>query len=487
MPYAEALGDFTQHAARLHVPGHKGGACTSPETIAAIGERVLAIDVPNSTYGIDRGPEPTALERSRVLAAEAWGARRTWFLTNGASQGNHIACLALAQTGDEVVVQRNVHSSVIHGLLLSGLRPTFAAPEVDPELGIVHCLTPDALHRALAGTPDAVGAMVISPTYFGAMADVRALTAVAHEHGVPLVVDEAWGAHLAFHESLPEDALSAGADLVVSSTHKILGSLSQSAMLHLGQGAGPWLEERAIDQAKVLVESTSPSSVLLASLDAARHNAAVRGRERLDSALGAVWEARSSLGEITGLRVVDERIVGRPGVHAYDPLRLVLDVRRTGLSGFELARVLCRRSDIHLELATEALIVALFGIGEEAGGYGARLVEGLGEILGRRAEVAAQPASRVASPTWGPLAMSPRQAFFGQRQVVSIDASVNRICAEPVAAYPPGIANLLPGERVTASVLEQLRLTLEHGGYLRGASDPSMRTLCVVDRRRRSR
>ncbi len=487
MPYVEALGHFTHRATRLHVPGHKGGACTSPETISAIGERVLAIDIPTPTYGIDRGSGSTPLEQSRVLAAEAWGARRTWFLTNGASEGNHIGCLALAQTGDEVVVQRNVHSSVIDGLLLSGLQPTFAVPELDAELGIAHCLTPDRLDRALAGTPDAVGAMVVSPSYFGAMADVRGLTAVAHEHGVPLVVDEAWGAHLAFHELLPEDALSAGADLVVSSTHKILGSLSQSAMLHLGQGAGPWLEEGAIERAKALVESTSPSSVLLASLDAARHNAAVRGRASLDSALGAIWAARSALRRTTGVRIVDERIVGQPGVHAYDPLRLVLDVRGTGLSGFELATEFFRRSDIHLELATEALIVALLGIGEEARGYGARLVEGLGEILGGRTEVASQPASYSASPIWGPLAMSPREAFFGRRQVVSIEESINHICAEPIAAYPPGISNLLPGERVTAPVLEQLRVTLEHGGYVRGASDPSLRTLCVVDRRRRAR
>ncbi len=485
MPYAEALGDFTERAAaRLHVPGHKGGACASPETVLAVGERALASDVPASTYGIDRGPEPTALERSRVLAAEAWGAKRTWFLTNGTSQANHIACLALAQTGDEVVVQRNVHSSVIYGLLLSGLRPTFAAPELDPELGVAHCLTPEALDRALTAAPDAAGAMVVSPTYFGAVADVRALAAVAHEHGVPLVVDEAWGAHLVFHESLPEDALSAGADLVMSGIHKILGSLGQSAMLHLGRGAGQWLDERAIDRIKVLVESTSPSSLLLASLDAARHDAAVRGRERLDSTLASVWAARSALRRITGLRVVDESIVGRPGVHAYDPLRLVLDVRGTGFSGFELATELCRRSDIHLELANETLIVAVFGMGEEAGGYGARLVEGLDEILGRRAEVAAQPAIYVVSPTWGPLAMSPPEAFFGQHQVVPIEESINRVCAECVAAYPPGIANLLPGERVTAPVLEQLRLTREHGGYLRGASDPSLRTLCVVERRR---
>ena len=130
-------------------------------------------------------------------------------------------------------MQRNAHSSTIDALVLSGLRPTFAAPELDPELGIAHCLTPETL-AARCGDPDAVGAGVVSPTYFGAVADVAALAGVAHARGVPLIVDEAWGAHLAFHEELPEHALARGADLVISSTHKIVGSLTQSAMLHLG-------------------------------------------------------------------------------------------------------------------------------------------------------------------------------------------------------------------------------------------------------------
>src|SRR5205085_6132576 len=136
-------------------------------------------------------------QRAQELAAEAWGAKRTWFLINGASQGNHVTCMSLAQLGSEFVVQRNVHSSTIDGLVISGLRPTFVAPELDPELGIAHCLTPESLDGALTDTPDAAGAIVVSPTYFGAVADVASLSRVAHDHGVPLVVDEAWGAHLA--------------------------------------------------------------------------------------------------------------------------------------------------------------------------------------------------------------------------------------------------------------------------------------------------
>src|SRR5256712_2791089 len=275
-PYLDALREYaSRDPARLHVPGHKGGLGADPELLRAIGERALSLDIPALTYGIDVGPEPTPFEQAQQLAAQAWGAQRTWFLINGASQGNIAAGLALAHHGEEVVLQRNVHSSTIDSLVLSGLRPTFAPPEVDPELGIAHCLTAHALEQALAATPGAVGAWVVSPTYFGAVADVRALAAVAHGHGMPLIVDEAWGAHLAFHDELPEHALAAGADLVISSTHKIVGSLTQSAMLHLGQPGGAGIDEDAVDRAVTLTESTSPSSLLTGSLDAARRQAAL--------------------------------------------------------------------------------------------------------------------------------------------------------------------------------------------------------------------
>src|SRR3954447_3442457 len=267
--YLDALVEYAaREPARLHVPGHKGGPGADPQLHEALGPAALALDIPSLTWGIDIGPVPTPFEEAQRLAAEAWGARRCWFLINGASQGNLVAGMALAHAGRGVVLQRNAHSSTIDALILSGMRPTFMRPELDPELGIAHCITPGALDAALSETPEAAGACVVSPTYFGAVADVATLAEVAHSHGVPLVVDEAWGAHLAFHERLPAHALSLGADLVVSSTHKIIGSLTQSAMLHLGFGGR--IDENVVDRCVTLVESTSPSSLLTPSLDAPR-------------------------------------------------------------------------------------------------------------------------------------------------------------------------------------------------------------------------
>jgi arginine decarboxylase len=480
-PYLDAIRAYAARSpGRLHVPGHKGGPGADPGLIEAIGLSALALDLPSLVWGIDVGDEPTPFEEAQRLAAEAWNARRTWWLVNGASQGNHAVLLALAQRGDRVVTQRNAHSSTIDALVISGLRPTFVAPELDPELHIAHCMTPAALDRALADTPGAVGATVVSPTYFGAMADVAGLAEVAHRHGVPLVVDEAWGAHLPFHDDLPAHALELGADLVVSSIHKIVGSLTQSAMIHLGHG--DLIDQSVIARSVRLIESTSPNSLLYGSLDAARRNAAVNGRGLLGETLDALRRAREAVREIPGLDVLDERLAGAPGVFAFDPLRLSIDVRGTSVSGFELARLVREQNDIHVELAGDNVLVAVFGMGEDAGSTAERFLGALRQAVDT---VSAQPGARAAAefappPPWGELVMSPRDAFLGPQEVVPTTEAVGRVAAESLAAYPPGIPNVLPGECLTAETLDYIEQTLTHGGSLRGASDRALKTLRVA-------
>jgi lysine decarboxylase len=479
-PYLEAIREYAaRDPARLHVPGHKGGPGADGELAAVIGEAALAHDIPALTWGIDIGRSPTPFEEAQQLAARAWGAGRTWFLTNGASQGNVTAAMTTAHYGREVVVQRNAHSSTIDGLVLSGLRPRFVAPELDEELGIAHCLLPETLDAALAATPAAAAAWIVSPTYFGAAADVRRLVDVAHSHGVPLIVDEAWGAHMTFHEALPEDALAAGADLVISSTHKIVGSLTQSAMLHLG--ADSRLQAEIVDRCVTLTESTSPNSLLLASLDAARRLAVTRGRELIDETLHAVASAREQIRSIPGLDVLDERFVGRAGVYAYDPLRLAVDVRGLDADGYELARELREQADINLELAGQNVLVGVFGMGEDASPLAERFVAALRGAAARHAGEHAGERMRFAPPPpWGELVMTPREAFLGAQEVVPAARAAGRVAAESLATYPPGIPNVLPGERLTGETLAYIERTLQLGGSVRGASDRELRTIRVV-------
>jgi arginine decarboxylase len=478
-PYVDAMLAYSRlETGRFQVPGHKGGLGADPAMRELVGDVGLRNDIPSVTEGVDIGPEPTPFQQAQQLAAEAWGAARSWFLTNGASQGNHAACMALAHLGSQVVVQRNVHSSVVDGLVLSGMRPTFVSPEIDPELGIAHGLTPDSLAAALDATPDAVAAMIVSPTYFGACADVAAMAEVAHSRGVPLVVDEAWGAHLHFHPDLPTAALECGADLVTSSTHKIVGSLTQAAMLHLGQGGR--IDGAIVDRCVSLVETTSPSGLLSGSLDAARRQIYVHGVELVGQAIEAIVETRARIREIPGLDVLDERLVGRPGVTGWDPMRLGIDVRGTGSSAQRLWKTAFHTAGLDLELYSGNVVVAIFGVGESAEVAGERLVAGLSEAVDELVETPGAPDEKLApAPPWGELVLTPREAFLGPQQVIPFDEASGHVAAEGLAAYPPGIPNVLPGERLTAETLDFIRESIAHGGYVRGGSDRELKTLRV--------
>ena len=248
--------------------------------------------------------------------------------------------------------------------MLSGGLPSFVLPEYDEELGITHCVTPETLAAALGATPDARAAFVVSPTYYGMAADIAGLAEVAHEYGVPLVVDQAWGPHFGFHDALPPPALEQGADAMLTSTHKIAGSLTQSAMLHVGLSGR--IDPEGMARALRLLRSTSPSSLLLLSLDGARRQLALHGEQLLHEVLEAIAVARAKLETIEGIRLVDSSWVGRSGIAAYDPMRIVIDVRGTGCTGYEVADALRRSYDVHVELPTQATIVLVVGLADSA-------------------------------------------------------------------------------------------------------------------------
>lgn len=490
-PYADAVARYAAtDRARVYVPGHAADPAAAPALADWLGVEALRRDVPPLLAGIDKGPG-NPLDEALRLAAEAWSAHRTWFLTNGASQANRIAALALGafrDVDDPVVGQRSAHSSFTDGVILAGLAPSFVSPSIDPRLGINHGVSPDALRAALARTPRPKGVYVISPSYFGAVADVAALADVAHAAGAPLVVDAAWGAHFGFHPELPENPLRQGADLVISSTHKLGGSLTQSAMLHLGEG--PFAAELAplVDRAFMLTQSTSASALLLASLDLARETLQT-GRERIGASIDAADRLRAEIRRRGRFAIVSDGFGDFADIVDADPLRVSIDVSRGGLHGHTV-RDRLERDGVSFEIATDSCVVAVLGAGVVPDVD--RIVEALhalppegpvGEASGATAGMAAAiaDASAVALPEPGPLAMLPRDAFFAQGEAVPIEQAIGRVSTDALAAYPPGIPNVLPGEIVTAEVVEFLRrIAAAPGGYVRGAVDPSLATLRVV-------
>lgn len=481
-PYAEALKDHSGRGwLRLNVPGHAAEAESFGPLAETFGPEPLRLDFPPLLEGLDLG-RATPMDEALSLAAEAWGARRTWFLTNGASQGNHIASLVAPALGRTLVVQRSVHSSVIDGLVLSGLKAAFVQPSVDAEQGIAHGVTAEDLALAIAQHPDAAAAYVVSPSYFGAVADIRSLADVAHARGIPLIVDEAWGAHFGFHPLLPANALSQGADLVTSSTHKLAGSLTQSAMLHLGHGPFADVLEPMIDRAFRLVQSTSASALLLASLDLARMTL-VSGRDALGASVEAAGKVRGVIRSLGRFAVVSDDFGQFPDIVAADPLRIAIDTRTGGISGHEARRRLSRDHQIMVEVATDSAVVAVVGAGSAPDTD--RFVEAL-HTLPSPLQGAAVPGAderlRLSLPQPGPSRLTARAAFMSPTCVVSAAEAVGLVSADTLAAYPPGIPNVLPGEVITAETVRFLQLTATApSGHVRGAVDPGVTRLRVVD------
>jgi arginine decarboxylase len=430
---------------------------------------------------VDLGPEPTPFQRAEQLAAEAYGAKRSWFLTNGASQGNHALCLALAPLGAPIVAQRNSHASVIDGLVLSGGLPTWVAPEYEPGLGMAHGITPDSLAKALDKTPNASVAMMVSPTYYGMAADVKGCAEVAHTRGVALVVDQSWGPHFGFHDELPPNSLTQGADAMLTSVHKIAGSLTQSALLHVSDSGR--IDPENVARTLRLMRSTSPSSLLMLSLDGARRQLVLHGEAILDNTIKASRRTADAINEIPGSRVVGDEQIGRPGVAHRDPLRIVIDVRATGATGYEVAAALRSNFDTQVELATQATIVLVLGIDEQPREL-ERFTFDLESVVSRLERPGETEEVTLSSGSFeNEVVVPPRDAFLGAAEHVGVDDSVGRVSAETIAGYPPGIPVLLPGERITAEIIGYLRELRAAGARLHGASDPEFVTICVLSDR----
>ncbi|MFD5617090.1 aminotransferase class I/II-fold pyridoxal phosphate-dependent enzyme [Streptomyces yangpuensis] len=498
-PCAEAV---LRHAGRdwlrLNVPGH--AATPGSDLAGFFGPRITALDFPPLLDGIDLG-QGTPLDRALELAAEAWGARRTWFLTNGASQGNQIASMVAPALGRTLVVQRSVHSSVIDGLVLSGMDAVFVRPSVDPEQGIAHGVTAADVAAALARTPDAAAVYIVSPSYFGAVADVRAIADTAHAAGVPLIVDEAWGSHFGFHPALPARALSSGADLATSSTHKLAGSLTQSAMLHLAEGPFADRLEPLVDRAFRLVQSTSASALLTASLDLARRSLAT-GADATGRCVEAAERVRGAVRALGRFTVVSDGFHAFPDIVGADPLRIAIDTRAGGITGHEARRRLFRDHRVMVEVATGAAIVAVVGAGSVPDTD--RFVEALHALPspltgptgtsdgdgdgGTEAHTDANAdvgvdvdVDELRLPDPGATKLTAREAFLSPARVVAAEDAVGRISADTLAAYPPGIPNVLPGEVITAEVVRFLQRTAAApNGHVRGAIDRGVTRLRVV-------
>ena len=443
------------------------------------GAAVFGWDLPELP-GLDNLQAPDGIiEQAQILAAELFGAQQTWFLVNGSTTGVMAAILATCGEGEKIILPRNMHSSAIAGIIHAGAVPIFINPAYDRELDIAHSITPDSVKLALAQHPDAKAVMVVYPTYYGACGDLEAIAEIVHGYQIPLLVDEAHGAHFGFHPDLPPAALTIGADLTVQSTHKLLGSLTQSAMLHINSGL---IDVEAVSRSLRLLQSTSPSYLLLASLDAARQQMALNGENSMAETIELAQIARVEIDRIAGLSVVklDRNI---PGCKYLDPTRLTVTVTGLNLTGFAADDILTSEFGIVAELPSMRHLTFIISLGNRRTDID-RLIWGLTQLATKYAEVT--------SPNLGfidlqdraltKMVLTPRQANRSPQVSVSINQAIGRISAESICPYPPGIPVLIPGEIITADALSYLQQILDLGGELVGCSDPTLANIRVVNR-----
>jgi lysine decarboxylase len=472
----------------FHTPGHKAGRFAAPEISELVGKSGLALDLPAMTATDNTFHATGCIRDAQWLAAELFDAGETFFLTSGSTLGVAAALLAAVPHGRSVALPRNVHRSVVAGLVLSGALPRFISHEVLPDCGALG-VAPTALAVALDTDPRPAAVLLTRPSYYGLARELDDVATVCRERRVPLIVDEAHGAHLRFlPPGQPQSALDAGADIVVQSTHKTLGSLVGSAMLHVGRQS--LIEPARVQEALNYLQTTSPSFLLLASLDVTRRWLWEHGRELFAAAVDATKALESEIDSIHGMQVFRPEHDARLAGHGRDPLRLVVNVSSTGWSGYEVERFLRTEFQVEDEMADWFNVVYVMSPREDQGAC-ARLVAGLREVSrqgsnssGRgakeRSTLLRAPSSMLLQPPIPPLAMPPRKAALAPKAAVQLASAIGRTCAEMVMFYPPGIPLLMPGEMVTGEVLDVCRQLLAAGAHPY-ASDSTLQTVRVVE------
>ncbi len=457
---------------RFDVPGHKGGR-GNKALADFLGEKCVKIDV-NSMKNLDNLCHPVSvIKDAQTLAADAFGAENAFFIVGGATGASQAMILTACKSGEKLIMPRNVHRSAINALVLNGAVPVYVDPDENKELGIPLGMSYEAVERAVLQNPDAKAILVNNPTYYGVCTDIKRIADLAHAHGMLLLADEAHGTHFYFGENLPVSAMKAGADMSSVSIHKTGGSLTQSAMLLCGKN----INADRVRQIINLTQTTSASYLLMVSLDIARRNLALNGREMFRKSMEYTDYAREEINYIGGYYAYGEELCNGNSFYAFDRTKLSIHTRNTGLAGIEVYDLLRDEYSIQIEFGDIGNVLAIVTAGDRALEI-ERLISSLSEIKRiHGGDCRGMLSSDYIAPD---VAMTPQAAFYANREVVSLEMSVGRICCEFVMCYPPGIPILAPGERITRDIIDYIKYAKEKGCSLTGSQDMDLKTLCVV-------
>jgi arginine/lysine/ornithine decarboxylase len=479
-PVLEALASYQANGhTPFTPPGHRQGRGVDPRVLAVLGQAVFEADVLATSGLDDRTSSNGILEHAQALMAEAVGADHTFFSTCGSSLSVKAAMIAVAGPSEHLVVGRDAHKSVVAGLIVAGIRPIWVDPQWDAQLHLAHPPSAAGFAKALREHPEARGALVTSPTPYGGCADLQGIAAACHEHGRPLIVDEAWGAHLPFHPRLPSWAMDAGADVCVTSVHKAGSGLEQSSVFHL---QGDLVDPAVLKQREDLLGTTSPSVLVYAALDGWRRQMVQHGDSLYDSTLALADDLRQRINALDGLRVYGREDLCGDGLAAdLDPLQLVIDITELGTSGYRAADWLRSHRQIDLHVSDHRRISAQLTHADDST-TAETLVRALQDLIEVAPALRPAPEMEIPDPAHLRLeqVLAPRTAFFGRTEQVPIAKAPGRIAAEMLTPYPPGIPAAVPGERLNEAVVEYLRTGVAAGMNVPDAADPKLEGIRVA-------
>ena len=449
-PIVEALKlAYDNPTYQFHIPGHTKGNGILPDFRKLIGKKALEIDTTDEFDNLGTlHPATGPVKEAQELAAEAFGAKKTFFLLNGSTAGNLALAMGLTKKGQKVILNRNCHRSVLTGLMISGAEPVWLVPERFDDWGIWGNVTAEKVEELLQNNNDIGMVWLTNPTYEGVVSDIKSISAICKRHEVPLIVDEAHACLWNFNEKLPTPALKLGADAVVHSLHKTGGSMSQSSMLHISKNSK--IDCDAVEKALKLLHTTSPSLILLASLDAARANLqSEKGKKQLERAIQNAKFLRSEIDKM-------EHIHQLKSDFGYKTDVTKIFIKADGLSGKRLESILEIDFGIEVESASDAGLLLLSNIGNKRSDM-QYLAECLHKINKTNYSDICYLENKKHMPMLTPIIkMSLREAYYSKKETIAKSQAIGRISAEVIAECPPGIAVLLPGELITGEHMPYL-------------------------------
>ncbi|MEI7884088.1 MAG: aminotransferase class I/II-fold pyridoxal phosphate-dependent enzyme [Clostridia bacterium] len=455
------------------VPGHKGGR-GNKELTNFLGEKCLKVDV-NSMKPLDNLCHPVSVIRdAEELAAKAFGAEQAFFMVNGTTAAVQSMILFACKTGEKIIMPRNVHRSAINALVISGAIPVYINPGVNKELGIPLGMAIADVEAAILANPEAKAILVNNPTYYGICSNLPAIVELAHQHQMLVLVDEAHGTHFYFGDDLPISGMAAGADLAAVSAHKTGGSLTQSSFLLCGKEVNSGYVRQVIN----LTQTTSASYLLLSSLDIARKNLYLHGKEMFRKTVDFADYARAEINKLGGYQAFGRELINGDTVHSFDTTKLSVHTRNIGLAGIEVYDLLRDEYGIQIEFGDIGNILAIISAGDRALEI-ERLISSLSEIK----RLYSKDASGMFDHEYiNPIVfMAPQKAFYSKKRSLPIEKSAGEICGEFVMSYPPGIPILAPGEQITEEILNYILYAKEKGCFLTGTEDMSIARINVVE------